>query len=107
MTAVMTTIDLKQMGSAARAASRKLARATAEQKNAALYAIADALDSHSDRILAENQLDLADGKANGLSTALLDRLSLQGRLGAIAQDVREVAKLPDPVGEVFDADVLP
>src|SRR5258708_6963945 len=107
MTDVMTTIDLKQMGVAARTASRKLARASAEQKNAALYAIADALDANSETILAANQLDLADGKTNSLSAALLDRLSLQGRLGAIAQDVREVAKLPDPVGEVFDASVLP
>src|SRR5258708_14740903 len=107
MTDVMTTIDLKQMGVAARTASRKLARATAEQKNAALDAIADALDANSDRILAANQLDLADGKTNGLSAALLDRLSLQNRLGAIGQDVREVASLADPVGEVFDASVLP
>ncbi len=107
MTDVMTTIDLKQMGVAARSASRKLARATADPKNAALHAIADALDANTDRILAANQLDLADGKTNGLSAALLDRLSLQNRLGAIAQDVREVASLPDPVGEVFDASVLP
>src|SRR5258707_13165103 len=107
MTDVMTRIDLKQMGVAARTASRKLARATSEQKNAALHAIADALDANTDRILAANQLDLADGNSNGLSAALLDRLSLQNRLGAIAQDVREVSSLPDPVGEVFDASVLP
>src|SRR5260221_14078185 len=107
MTDVMTAIVHKQVGVAARSASRKLAIATADPKNAALHAIADALDANADRILAANQLDLADGKTNGLSAALLDRLSLQNRLGAIAQDVREVASLPDPVGEVFDASVLP
>lgn len=100
-------IDLNQMGQAARTASRKLGRASTEQRNAVLYAIADALDSKSERILAANQQDIEDGKANGLTPALLDRLSLQERLAAIAQDVRDVARLPDPVGEVFEDTVLP
>src|SRR5262249_49950806 len=65
------------------------------------------LDANGERILAANRQDIEDGKANGLSAALLDRLSLQGRLAAIAQDVRDVAKLPDPVGEVFEDTVLP
>jgi glutamate-5-semialdehyde dehydrogenase len=101
------TIDLNRMGQLARDASRKLARATTEQKNGALYAIADALDANSERILDANQQDIDEGRANGLSAALLDRLSLQGRLAEIAQDTRQVAKLPDPVGEVFEESVLP
>ncbi len=101
------SIDLHQMGKAARAAARALSRATTEQKNSALYAIADALDANAERILAENQKDLDQGRSNGMAASLLDRLSLQGRLAGIAQDVRQVAKLPDPVGEVFESTVLP
>jgi glutamate-5-semialdehyde dehydrogenase len=99
-------IDLNRIGQRARDAARKLARATTEQKNGALYAIADALDKHSERILAANRQDVEEGRANGLNAALLDRLSLQGRLAGIAQDVRQVARLPDPVGEIFEATVL-
>ena len=99
--------DLIQMGRAARAASRKLGLASTDQRNGALYAIADALEANAEHILDVNQQDLVESEANGLTPALLDRLSLQGRLGGIAQDVRQVAKLPDPVGEVFDANVMP
>jgi glutamate-5-semialdehyde dehydrogenase len=100
-------IDLNQMGQRAKAAARILARATTEQKNAALYAIADGLDAKAERILAANRQDLDEGRANGLTDALLDRLSLQNRLTSIAKDVRQVARLPDPVGEVFDETVRP
>src|SRR5205809_130416 len=100
-------IDLNLMGQLARSAGRKLARVTTEQKNSALYAIADALDANNAPILAANQQDLDEARANGLSAALLDRLSLQGRLAGIARDVRQVAKLPDPVGETFEASELP
>ncbi|MBI5670204.1 MAG: glutamate-5-semialdehyde dehydrogenase [Chloroflexi bacterium] len=99
-------IDLHDMGKRARAAALHLARATTEQKNAALGAMADALEANAETILAANRLDLDDGRANGLSAALLDRLDLQKRLGGIAADVRKVAELPDPVGQVFDAAVL-
>ncbi len=99
-------IDLHDMGKRARAAALQLARATTEQKNAALRAMADALETHAETILAANRLDLDDGRANGLSAALLDRLDLQKRLGSFAADVRNVADLPDPVGQVFDGAVL-
>jgi glutamate-5-semialdehyde dehydrogenase len=99
-------LDLTLLGQRARTAARQLARATTEQKNAALYAIADALDANSERILAANRQDIEEGRANGLSAALLDRLSLEGRLTAITNDVRHVAKLPDPVGEVFEDSTL-
>ncbi|MFN8372194.1 MAG: glutamate-5-semialdehyde dehydrogenase [Anaerolineae bacterium] len=99
-------INLTDMGARAKAAARELARATTEQKNHALLAIADALIAHEADILAENALDLEDGRASGLSPALLDRMSLHQRLPSIAADVRSVAALPDPVGHEFDARTL-
>jgi glutamate-5-semialdehyde dehydrogenase len=99
-------IDLRDLGHRAKNASYTLARATTEQKNAALLAMADALDAHAEAILAENCLDLEDGQKNGLSDALLDRMSLQKRLPGIAEDVRKVATLPDPVGKTFDQRTL-
>src|SRR5256885_16009434 len=100
-------VDLLKIGQAARRAGRQLARVTSEQKNRALYAVADALDANTDRILAANRQDVEEARKNGLDPAMLDRLSLQGRLASIAKDVREVAKLPDPVGETFDEGELP
>jgi glutamate-5-semialdehyde dehydrogenase len=101
-----TQVNLADVGLRARAAARLLARATTAQKNAALLAIADALEQRAPYILEHNALDLADGQANGLSAALLDRISLQTRLGAIAADVRRVAQLPDPVGHEYDKRAL-
>ncbi len=99
-------MDLREMGRCAKDASYRLARATTEQKNAALLAIADAIDANIEPILAENRLDLEDGRQNGLSDALLDRMSLENRLHGIAEDVRKVASLPDPVGKTFDERTL-
>ena len=106
MLEITTTIDLADMGKRAKAAAIELTRATTEQKNAALLAMADALEANSATIVAENTLDLEDGRANGLSEALLDRMSLQKRLPAIAADVRTVAELPDPVGHEYDVRTL-
>lgn len=103
---VKARIDLKHMGQTARTAARQLARATTEHKNQALNAIADALLAQKERILAANAVDLSAGRAAGLSAALLDRLSLVGRLEGIASDVRQIAALPDPVGETLDQTVL-
>jgi glutamate-5-semialdehyde dehydrogenase len=99
-------IDMIAMGRRAKAAARQLAQATSEQKAALLNAIADALDANADDILAANRADLTDGRASGLSAALLDRLDLQKRLAGVAADVRKVAMLPDPVGVEFDASTL-
>ncbi|MBI1256375.1 MAG: glutamate-5-semialdehyde dehydrogenase [Chloroflexi bacterium] len=99
-------MDVRELGRRAKEASYVLAKATTEQKNAALLAIADALDANSEAILAENCIDLEAGQKNGLSDALLDRMSLQKRLPGIAEDVRKVAMLPDPVGKTFDARTL-
>lgn len=99
-------MDLTELARSAKDVSYILARATTEQKNAALMAIADAIEANVESILAENCVDLEAGKQAGLSEALLDRMSLQKRLPSIAADVRTVAALPDPVGKTFDARTL-
>jgi glutamate-5-semialdehyde dehydrogenase len=103
----METLNIAEMGRTARTAGRQLARVSTDGKNAALYAIADALETNEAAILEANRADLEDGRAHGLTDALLDRLSLVGRLQGIAESVRKVAKLPDPVGIEFDRTVLP
>ncbi len=104
----MPAVDLEAMGRAARQASRKLAALTSTQKNAALHAIADALEAGGADVLAQNELDIAAGRANGLSDALLDRLLLTPeRMRGLADDTRRVAALPDPVGAELESRLLP
>ncbi|WP_313099521.1 aldehyde dehydrogenase family protein, partial [Atlantibacter hermannii] len=98
---------LEQMGKAAKAASYQLALLSSREKNRVLEKIADYLEAQSDAILSANQQDLAEAKANGLSDAMQDRLALTPqRLHAIANDVRQVCNLADPVGQVIDGGVL-
>ena len=100
--------NLQTMGRAAKAAARQLAILTTAQKNAALLAIAGELAAQAALVLAENAQDVAAGRAQGLSDALLDRLLLtEERLAGLVADVRRVAELPDPVGEEMDGRVLP
>jgi glutamate-5-semialdehyde dehydrogenase len=107
-TAVMTSVNLAEMGRAARDASRTLAILSTERKNAALLAIADELEAQAETIMAANSLDLADGRAKGLSEALLDRLLLnEARIAGLAGDARKVADLADPVGAEIEGRVLP
>ena len=102
------SVDLEAMGKAARQASRKLAGLSSSRKNDALLAIADALEAGSAEVLAQNELDIADGRANGLSEALLDRLLLTPeRIRGLADDTRKVAALPDPVGAELESRLLP
>lgn len=83
----------------ARAASASLALLSSEQKNAMLHAMANAIESHAKSILAENRKDV---ETSGLEGAMLDRLQLTGeRITEMARGVREVATLPDPVGETL------
>lgn len=90
------------MGRRARAASRALVNLTSDQKNAILHAMADEIMARQDAILAANALDLGRAEQNGLSKAMIDRLTLDPkRLKAVADAVREVATLPDPVGELL------
>ncbi len=102
-----TRIDLLTMGKAARVASRKLAQASTEQKNEALRAIADALEQNEHSILTANAADVSDAQARGTAPNLIDRLTLRGRLAQIVEDVRSVAQLPDPVGEIIETDTRP
>src|SRR3990172_116876 len=103
-----TDSELLEKARAARAASRKMAFLPTEVKNQALVNIAQALEKRQAEVLAANQQDYEQGKASGMSAALLDRLLLNPqRLAGMASDVRAVAALPDPVGEVFDMRTLP
>jgi glutamate-5-semialdehyde dehydrogenase len=99
---------MQGLGRAARQASRAMARAGTSAKNAALLAIADALVAGEAELLAENAKDLAAGKAHGLDDALLDRLMLNAeRVAGMAEGLRQIAALPDPVGEVEDLKYRP
>ena len=107
-TVTMSAVNLEEMGQAARAASRKLSTMTTEVKNAALLAIADELEVQAERVIAQNALDIADGRAKGLSDALLDRLLLtKDRMAGLAADARSVVSLPDPVGSELESRMLP
>ena len=91
----------------AKTASRQLALLSRTAKDEALLAIADALVAATDDIVTANAEDLDRGRENGLSEGLLDRLTLDGRrITAIAQAVRDIAGLPDPVGEVVRGSTL-
>ena len=101
----MTVIE--QMGAKAKAASQSLAIA-GEKKNAALAAIAQALIDNTDNIIAANRIDLDNGEKNGLSAALIDRLTLtEARIKGIADGVLEVMALPDPIGTVISGGTRP
>ncbi|WP_024287859.1 glutamate-5-semialdehyde dehydrogenase [Cellulomonas sp. KRMCY2] len=92
----------------ARLAARQLARTTRAAKDAALLAMADALVAATPEIVAANATDLERGRTDGISAGLLDRLALTPeRIGAIAEALRELAALPDPVGEVVRGSTLP
>jgi len=99
---------LEEMGQRARTAARMLARSSTAQRDAALVAMADELIADKAAILSANDADMRMGREAGLNAALLDRLLLNtARLEAIADDVRTVAALPDPLHETFDHGVLP
>jgi glutamate-5-semialdehyde dehydrogenase len=96
-------LKIKELAANAKQASRRLAAATAAEKNRALVAIAEALERRSAEILVENAEDVSEGRKKGLSPALIDRLLLDdARLRGIARSVRDIAALPDPVGEVVE-----
>jgi glutamate-5-semialdehyde dehydrogenase len=100
--------SVEQICRAAKAAAADLAVLDTDTKNRALHAIADALVAQTDEILAANAGDLDDGRLGGLSDALIDRLTLTPeRIAGIAAQTRDVAALPDPVGEVVDGGRLP
>ena len=91
---------IHDMAVRARAAAGELAKLSTEEKNAALEAIASALEKNAADIKAANAVDVANAKANGLAPAMVDRLTLtDARFDAMVDGVRHIATLPDPVGE--------
>lgn len=94
---------ISSLGQAARKASRAIGRASTEQKNHALNAIASQIMSNMETLTAANVLDLNAGRAKGLDAALLDRLELtEERITAMAEGLRQIATLPDPIGVITD-----
>jgi glutamate-5-semialdehyde dehydrogenase len=104
----VTTRSFTDICREAKRAARALAQLDTAAKDAALHAMADALLARTDEILEANARDLEAGREAGLSSALMDRLRLDaGRVAAMADGVRQIAALPDPVGEVVDGHRLP
>jgi glutamate-5-semialdehyde dehydrogenase len=104
----ITASELAQKGAAAREAARALARLDTMTKDRWLHAVADALQRRQDAVLAANAADCTDARDGGLGDAFIDRLLLtRERLAGMAADVRAIAALPDPVGEMFDVRTLP
>ena len=105
----MNVLDYMQtLGNQARVASRAIARASTQDKNAALMAIAAAISEQRDALKAANALDMARGQENGLDAALLDRLELtDGRIDGMLEGLQQVAALADPVGEITDLKYRP
>ncbi len=99
---------MTRLGQAAREASRVLARASTAQKNCALQAAAGALDAARPALVAANELDLAAARANGLEPAMVDRLALTPAvIDSMIEGLRQVATLPDPIGEIQGMRYLP
>ena len=99
--------DLNIIGAAAKDAAFALANASTAQKDAALMAIAAALEARAAEILSANREDVEAARAGGMSPSMLDRLSLsEARVKGMAEGVRDVAKLPDPVGRVLSGSTL-
>jgi glutamate-5-semialdehyde dehydrogenase len=102
-TVARSTSSVTDLALAAKAAARRLAALPSATKDAALLAIADALEARIPEILEANARDLEAGRASGLSAALMDRLALDdARVRGIADGARSIAALADPVGEVVD-----
>lgn len=105
-------MDLKatihDLGRRARIASKQLAQLSSEQKNAGLLAMAEELIASQESILAANAKDVESARANGLSSAMIDRLTLTpARIEGMAEGVRTVAALPDPVGQTISQWIRP
>ena len=100
---VTTDAYMKTLGVQARQAARIVARADTGRKNEALLAMAESIEQSAGRLKTENALDLAAGRERGLDAALLDRLALNdARIAGMAEGLRQIAALPDPVGEIAD-----
>ena len=99
---------MTDLGAKARQASRAIGRADTGMKNAALLAMAEAIERDEARLLEENAKDMAAGRESGLDSALLDRLELNAeRVAGMAEGLRQIAALPDPVGAISDLNFRP
>ena len=99
---------MQQVGAKARRAAREISRADTGLKNKALLAIADAIMAEQAGLMAENEKDLSAGREKGLDAALLDRLELNAeRIAGMAEGLRQMASLPDPVGEITNRSYRP
>ena len=99
---------LTEIGESARIAKRALAKLTTDEKNNVLLNAADALKSNYKEILIANEIDLENGKKAGLKPSIMDRLALnKERIYSIAEGLEQIAKLPDPIGEVINMKTLP
>ncbi len=104
---VTATRTVAEVCASAKRASRELAIASSESRNAALVRLAELLTTRGDEILEANAEDLADERAAGLTEALIDRLTLdEARVAAIAEGVRAIVRLEDPVGELIEQRTL-
>lgn len=99
---------ITETGEAALKAKRSLAKLTTAQKNNILFKAAEALRANAKTIIDANTQDIANAKANGIKPSLIDRLRLdENRIGGMADGLEQVAKLPDPIGEITDMKTLP
>ncbi|HCU54304.1 MAG TPA: glutamate-5-semialdehyde dehydrogenase [Gammaproteobacteria bacterium] len=99
---------MQELGQRARRAAVHMSRAETAAKNAALVAIAEAIERSRESLIVENKKDLEAGRQNGLDEALLDRLTLNAdRIAGMADGLRQIAQLPDPVGEITDLNYRP
>ena len=104
----MSTFNIQAEASKAKVASREIAQLTSQQKNELLAAIADNIESNTAEVLAENQKDITQGRENGLPEAMLDRLLLnEQRVKDIADAIREIITLPDPIGGMSNVKLRP
>lgn len=101
-------MTLTEIGESAKIAKRALARLTTEEKNQLLLKAAEALKDNYEEILNANEIDLENGKNAGLKDAIMDRLALnKDRIYAMADGLLQIAKLPDPIGEIINMKTLP
>jgi len=99
---------MREVGQRARVAARAISRAETAAKDSALVAMAAEIERQTDALIAANRKDLEAGKAQGLDSAMLDRLELNSqRIKSMAEGLRQIALLPDPVGEITDLNYRP
>ena len=104
----MESLRVRELASFAKAASREMARLTADRKNEILHTIARAIRENGDRILEANRVDIDNAEKNGIRPAMIDRLKLTSkRIDEMAEGAIQVAKLADPVGEVISEAARP